>query len=82
MKFYTHYVLFFVVTFFLNPFHQDKQEKFSSSNLNKVIYSSFLKSQNRLLVSENIILSCKFKSMNRKSSKPPKLKDKIRKSKI
>ena len=82
MKLYTRYILFFVATFVLNPLHQDKQEKFSSSNLNIAIYSGFLKSQNRALVSENIILSCKFKSMNRNSSKSSKLKNKISKSKI
>ena len=76
------YIFFFVATIILNPSNQDKQEKISTSSLNKAIYSSFLQSQNRVLVSENIILSCKFKSMNRKSSKSPKLKDKIRKSKI
>ena len=75
MKSYTYYVLFFVATFILNPFHQDKQEKISSSNLNKAIYSGSLQSQNRVFVSENIVLSCKFKSMNRKSAKSPKLKD-------
>ena len=76
------YALFFVATFILNPFHQDKQEKISSSNLKKAIYSGFLQSHNRTLVSENIILSCKFKSMNRKSAKSRKLKDKIEKGKI
>ena len=82
MKFYTHYLLFFLATFTLNPFNQYKQEGISLSNLNKAIYSGFLQSQNSVLVSENIILSCKFKSMNRKSAKSPKLKDKISKSKI
>ena len=82
MNFYTHYVTFFIATFILNPFHQDKQERITSSYLNKAIYSGFLQSQNRVLVSENIILSCEFKSMNRKSAKSPKLKDKISKSKI
>ena len=82
MKTNTYYVLFFVATFILNLFHQDMQEKISSSNLNKAIYSGFLQSQNGVLVSENIILSCKFKSMNRKSAKSRKLKDKISKSKI
>ena len=82
MKTNTYYVIFFVATFILNPFHQDKQEKISSSNFNKAIYSGFLQSQNGVLVSENIILSCKFKSMNRKSAKSRKLKDKISKSKI
>ena len=82
MKSYTLYILFLVVTFILNPLHQDKQEKISSSNLKKVIYSGFLQSQNRVLFTENIILSCKFKSMNRKSTKSPNLKDKISKSKI
>ena len=67
---------------FLNPFHQDKQEKISSSDLNKTIYTGFLQSQNSVIVSDNIILSCKFKSMNRKSTRSPKLKDKIGKSKI
>ena len=82
MNFYTHYVTFFIATFILNPLNQDMQEKISSSNLNKAIYSGFLQSQNGVHVSENIILSCKFKSMNRKSAKSPKLKDKISKSKI
>ena len=82
MKFYNRYVLFFISTFILNPYNQDKQEMTSSSNLNEAIYSGFLESQNRVLVSENIILSCKFKSMNRKSAKSRKLKDKISKSKI
>jgi hypothetical protein len=76
------YALFFVATFILNPFNQDKQVKISSSNPNKAIYSGFLQSQNRAIVSENIILSCKFKSMNRKSAKSRKLKDKIEKGKI
>ena len=82
MKIYKLYFLFFVATFILNPFNQDKQEITSFSNLNEAIYSGFLQSQNRLLVSENIILSCKFKSMNRKSAKSTKLKDKTNKSKI
>ena len=82
MNIYTRYVLFFVATFILNPFHQDKQEIISSSNPNKAIYSGFLQSHNRTLVSENITLSCKFKSMNRKSAEHRKLKDKIKKSKI
>ena len=82
MNIYTRYLLFFVATFILNPFNQDKQVKFSSSNPNKAIYSGFLQSQNRAIVSENIILSCKFKSMNRKSAKSRKLKDKIKKGKI
>ena len=76
------YIFFFVATIILNPSNQDKQEKISTSSLNKAIYSSFLQSQNRVLVSENIILSCKFKSMNRKSSKSSKLKNIISKSKI
>ena len=82
MNIYTRYLLFFVATFILNPFNQDKQVKISSSNPNKAIYSGFLQSQNRAIVSENIILSCKFKSMNRKSAKSRKLKDKIDKGKI
>ena len=82
MNFCTRYILFFIATFILNPLNQDMQEKISSSNLNKAIYSGFLQSQNRAFVSGNIILSCKFKSMNRKSVKSPKLKDKISKSKI
>tara|TARA_B100000242_G_C42628036_1_gene295731 strand:- start:221 stop:469 length:249 start_codon:yes stop_codon:yes gene_type:complete len=82
MNIYTRYLLFFVATFILNPFNQDKQVKISSSNPNKAIYSGFLQSQNRAIVSENIILSCKFKSMNRKSAKSRKLKDKIEKGKI
>ena len=82
MNIYTRYLLFFVATFILNPFNQDKQVKISSSNPNKAIYSGFLQSQNRAIVSENIILSCKFKSMNRKSAKSRKLKDKIKKGKI
>ena len=82
MNFCTRYILFFIATFILNPLNQDMQEKISSSNLNKAIYSGFLQSQNRAFVSENIILSCKFKSMNRKSVKSSKLKDKISKSKI
>ena len=82
MNIYTRYLLFFVATFILNPFNQDKQVKISSSNPNKAIYSGFLQSQNRAIVSENIVLSCKFKSMNRKSAKSRKLKDKIEKGKI
>ena len=82
MKTYKLYFLFFVATFILNPFNQDKQEITSFSNLNEAIYSGLLQSQNRLLVSENIILSCKFKSMNRKSAKSSKLKNKFIKSKI
>ena len=82
MRFYIRYVLFFIATFILNPYNQDKQEMTYSSNLNKAIYSGFLQSQNRVLLSENIILSCKFKSMNRKSTKSLKLKNKINKSKI
>ena len=82
MNIYTRYLLFFVATFILNPFNQDKQVKISSSNPNKAIYSGFLQSHNRTLVSENITLSCKFKSMNRKSAKSRKLKDKIDKGKI
>ena len=82
MKFYTHYIFFFIATFILNPSNQDKDEEISLSSLNKAIYSGFLQSQNRVLVSENIILSCKFKSMNRKSAKSSKLKNKISKSKI
>ena len=82
MNFCTSYILFFIATFVLNPLNQDMQGKISSSNLNKAIYSGFLQSQNRAFVSGNIILSCKFKSMNRKSVKSPKLKDKISKSKI
>ena len=82
MNIYTRYLLFFVATFILNPFNQDKQVKISSSNPNKAIYSGFLQSQNRAIVSENIILSCKFKSMNRKSAKSRKLKNKIEKGKI
>ena len=82
MRFYIRYVLFFIATFILNPYNQDKQEMTYSSNLNKAIYSGFLQSQNRVIVSENMTLSCKFKSMNRKSVKIPKLKDKTNKSKI
>ena len=82
MKFYMRYIFFFIAIFILNPSNQDKQEKISSSSLNKAIYSGFLQSQNRVLVSGNIILSCKFKSMNRKSAKSSKLKSKISKSKI
>ena len=82
MRFYKQYVLLFIATYLLYPFNQDKQEMPSSSNLNKAIYSGFLQSQNRVIVSENMTLSCKFKSMNRKSVKIPKLKDKTNKSKI
>ena len=82
MKFCTRYILFYIAILILNPSNQNKQEKISSSNLNKAIYSGFLESQNRVLVSENIILSCKFKSMNRKSAKSSKLKNKFIKSKI
>ncbi len=82
MRSYKQYVLLFIATYILYPFNQDKQEMLSSSNLNKAIYSGFLQSQNRVLVTDNIILSCKFKSMNRKSVKSPKTKDKINKNKI
>ena len=82
MRFYIRYVLFFIATFILNPYNQDKQEMTYSSNLNKAIYSGFLQSQNRVLTLDNLILSCKFKSMNRKSVKFPEVKDKINKSKI
>ena len=82
MKVYMRNILFFVATLILNPFNQDKQEITAYSKLNKALYAGVLQSQNRVFVSENIILSCKFKSMNRKSAKFPKLKDKINKSKI
>ena len=82
MKLYMSYILLFVATLMLNPFNQDKQVRTSLSNLNKAIYSGFLQSQNRVLTLDNLILSCKFKSMNRKSVKFPKVKDKINKSKI
>ena len=78
MKSYTFYFLFFFATFILNPFHQNNQEKFSLPNLNKAIYSGFLQSQ-KVPVLEDIILSCKFKSMNRKSTKSPKFKGKVSK---
>ena len=76
------YILLFIATLILNPYNQNNQEMISSLSLNKAIYSGFLQSQNRALVSKNIILSCKFKSMNRKSAKSSKLKNKIKKSKI
>ena len=82
MRFYMRYILLFIATLILNPYNQNNQEMISSLSLNKAIYSGFLQSQNRVLVSGNITLSCKFKSMNRKSAKFPKLKDKINKSKI
>ena len=76
MKFYTSYIIFFIATFILNRNYQDQQEKISSSSLNEVLYLGFMQSQGRVLVSENITLSCKFKSMNRKPSKSPRLKEK------
>ena len=82
MRFYMRYILLFIATLILNPYNQNNQEMISSLSLNKAIYSGFLQSQNRVLLSENIILSCKFKSMNRKSTKSLKLKNKINKSKI
>ena len=82
MKLYLSFISFIIAFFILNLLHQDQSEKISSSNLSEVIYSGFLKSQSRVLFEEKIILSCKFKSMNRKSTKSPKLKDKISKSKI
>tara|TARA_B100001057_G_C22082622_1_gene656351 strand:- start:189 stop:437 length:249 start_codon:yes stop_codon:yes gene_type:complete len=82
MKFCVSYIFFIVAIIILNLLHQDQQEKISSSNLNELIYSGFLQSQSRVFVTEKIILSCKFKSMNRKSTKSPKLKDKISKNKI
>ena len=82
MKFYTSYIIFFIATFILNCNYQDQQEKISSSSLNEVLYLGFMQSQGKVLVSENITLSCKFKSMNRKSSKSLELKNKISNSKI
>ena len=82
MKFCVSYIFFIVAIIILNLLHQDQQEKISSSNLNEWIYSGFLQTQSRVIDTEKIILSCKFKSMNRKSTKSPKLKDKISKNKI
>ena len=83
MRLYTFYIIFFVITLFLNLLNQDKQEKFSSSNSYEVIHSGFLQSQSRAVVTDKkIIISCKFKSMNRKSSKSLELKNKISNSKI
>tara|TARA_B100001057_G_scaffold466645_1_gene523982 strand:- start:370 stop:618 length:249 start_codon:yes stop_codon:yes gene_type:complete len=82
MKFYTSYIIFFIITFNLNLNHRNQQEKILSSDLNEVKYSGFLQSQGKVLATENIILSCKFKSMNRKSSKSLELKEKVSKRKI
>tara|TARA_B100000989_G_C19247894_1_gene346853 strand:- start:179 stop:418 length:240 start_codon:yes stop_codon:yes gene_type:complete len=79
MKFFTLYIPFFIVAFIFT--HPDQQGKISSLDLNETMYSAFLKSQSRFFASEKIILSCKFKSMNRKSPKS-KLEDKISKRKI
>ena len=81
MKYNTFNILIFLAIFILNIPYQDQQEKVSS-NLNDLIYSGFLQSQSRVLVTQKIILSCKFKSMNRKSAKSSKLKNKFIKSKI
>ena len=81
MKYNTFNILIFLAIFILNIPYQDQQEKVSS-NLNDLIYSGFLQSQSRVLVTQKIILSCKFKSMNRKSNKSDRLKVKISKSKI
>ena len=82
MRLYTFYIIFFVITLFLNLLNQDRQEMYSSSNSYEVIHSGFLQSQSGVIVTNKIIISCKFKSMNRKSSKSLKLKNKISKSKI
>ncbi len=82
MKHNTFYILLFLAIFILNIPYQYQKEKISSSNLNDVIYSGFLKSQSRVLVTQNITLSCKFKSMNRKSTKSSKSKVRISKNKI
>ena len=76
------YICFFIATFTFNLLQHDQQDRIPSSSLNKVIYSGFLQSQSIVLDTEKIILSCKFKSMNRKSTKSPKLKDTINKIKI
>ena len=81
MRFFTFYFLFFILAFILNLIHPDRQGKILSSTLNEVMYSGFLKSQSELSASEKTTLSCKFKSMNRKSPKS-KLEDKISKRKI
>ena len=82
MKFYIPCISIIIATFSFNLRHPVQQEKISSSDYDRIIYSAFLQSQNSALVTEKIILSCKFKSMNRKSTRSPKLKDKISKSKI
>ncbi len=81
MKFFTFYFPLFIVTFIFNSIYPDQQGKISSSNLNEIMYTGFLKSQSKILATEKIILSCKFKSMNRKSTKS-KLQNKISKRKI
>ena len=82
MKFYISCISIIIAAFTFNLLHPVQQENISSSNYNRIVYSGFLQSQNRVLVIDKIILSCKFKSMNRKSTKSPKLKDKISKNKI
>ena len=79
------YIHLFISIFILNLLHHDLQDRTPSSNLNNVIFSGVLQSQNMSFATDNIILSCKFKSMNRKSTKSTKstkLKDSISKIKI
>lgn len=82
MKFYSFYITFLIITFMFNLLHEDQREKSSSLSLNEAIYSGFLQSQIRILATEQLFLSCKFKSMNRKSSKSKKPKSKISKIRI
>ena len=82
MKSYTFYIFFFVFSLILNPLNQDQQEKFLSSNLYEAMHSGFLQSQSKIILTDKIIISCKFKSMNRSPSKSLKQKNKFTKSKI
>ena len=78
-KFYIFPMLMvFVLVFF--PFFQKSQS--SSDKLHYSIYSGYLKSQKKIIVSERFNLACKFKSMNRKTTKKDKLKNLVSKYKI
>ena len=71
-------LLVFVLNFF--PFFQKTQS--SSDKLHYSIYSGYLKSQKKIIESEKFNLACKFKSMNRKTTKKEKLKNLVSKYKI
>lgn len=76
------YIFPILIIFVLNLFPSFQKLQSTSDMYYKLIYSGYLKSQKKIIAFEKFNFACKFKSMNRKTTKRDKQNNLISKYKI